>query len=210
MEIRILLADDHQVLIDGFKSIFERVDDIRVVGAANNGKEVLDFLSQKTVDVVLLDINMPVLNGVETCKRITKKYPEVKVIAVSMFDQQSYFKRMIQHGAMGYLLKDDSADEITHAIHTVMAGDRYVSTQLQDRLSSIDFLTRTNKAIFNVSPREKEVLELLSQGLTDQKIAEQLFISFHTVKTHRKNLLLKFDAKNGAELIKKALEKGHI
>ena len=210
MDIRVLLADDHQVLLDGFISIFEGIEDVEVVGAVKNGQEVLDFLEENQVDVLLLDINMPVLNGVETCKKVTRKHPNVKVLALSMYDQQSYLKRMVQHGASGYLLKDDSAEEIEKAIRVVTQGERYVSSQLQDRLTSIDFLARQNKTVFTVSQREKEVLELLSQGFTDQEIGDKLFILFHTVKTHRKHLLSKFNAKNSAELIKKALEKGHL
>ncbi|MDH3649772.1 MAG: response regulator transcription factor [Saprospiraceae bacterium] len=210
--IHLLIADDHQVLLDGFISIFDDIDDIEVVGTARNGQEVLDFLSDNETDVVLLDINMPVLNGVETCKQITKKYPHLHVVALSMYDQQSYFKRMIQYGAKGYLLKNDSVEEIERAIRQVMDGSRYISSQLQSMLSSVDFMAGNNKPRFGseISPRELEVLQLVAEGHTDQEIASQLFISHHTVNTHRKKLLTKFDAKNTAELIKKAMEKGVI
>jgi len=211
MSIRLFIADDHQIILDGFCSIFEVVEDIEVVGKGKNGKEVLTFLENNTVDIILLDINMPILNGVETCKMVNRDYPDVQVIALSMFDQQSYLKRMIQHGARGYLLKDDSATEIEQAIRTVYQGDRYVSSQLKDMLASIDFLLGSNKkGLIDISEREQQVLELLSEGLTDQQIGDKLFISFHTSKTHRKNLLSKFNAKNAAELIKMALEKGFI
>ena len=210
--IHLLIADDHQVLLDGFISIFDDIDDIEVVGTARNGQEVLDFLSDNETDVVLLDINMPVLNGVETCKQITKKYPHLHVVALSMYDQQSYFKRMMQYGAKGYLLKDDNVEEIERAIRQVMEGKRYVSSQLQSMLSSIDFIAGNNKPHFGseISSRELEVLQLVAEGHTDQEIASQLFISYHTVNSHRKKLLTKFDAKNTAELVKKAMEKGVI
>lgn len=207
--VRLLIADDHQVLIDGFKSIFDYEEGIHVVATALNGQEVLDHLKDIEVDVILLDINMPVLNGVETTKRITKKYPAVKVIALSMYDQQSYFKRMMQYGARGYLLKNDPIDEILIAISTVMQGQRYISEKLRDQLSSIEFLTGSKQDV-EISTRELDVLKLISEGMTDTEMAEKLFISSHTVNSHRKNLLSKFNAKNSAVLVKKALEKGLI
>lgn len=208
--IRLFIADDHQVLLDGFISIFDNISDILVVGTAHNGKEVLSFLSENEVDVILLDINMPVLNGVETCKKITKKYPNIKVVALSMYDQQSYFKRMIQYGAKGYLLKNDDTNEIENAIRKVMEGGRYVSSQMQSMMSSIDYIAGKKVSLMGaeISPRELEVLQLVGEGMTDQQIASKLFISFHTVNSHRKSLLLKLQAKNTAELVKKAMEKG--
>ena len=153
---------------------------------------------------------MPVLNGVETCKKITKKYPGVKVIALSMYDQQSYFKRMMQYGAKGYLLKNDGAELIEKAIRMVVSGGRFISPQLQSMLSSVDYLSGKAASLMGseISPRELEVLSHVASGLTDQQIASKLFISFHTVNSHRKNLLLKLDAKNTAELVKKAMEQG--
>lgn len=210
--IRLLIADDHQVLLDGFISLFDDVPDIEVVGTAKHGKEVLSFLEENEVDVILLDINMPVMNGVEACKKVSKKYPEIKVIALSMYDQQSYFKRMIQYGARGYLLKNDSAEEIEKAIRKVSDDGRYVSSQMQHALTSVEFISNNQKSkgVKDISERELEVLGLIADGGTDQEIAKQLFISFHTANSHRKNLLLKFDAKNTAELVKKAIEQGRI
>jgi len=210
--IRLLIADDHQVLLDGFISIFDDIEDIDVVATAHNGKEVLSYLKEHEVDVILLDINMPILNGVETCKKVTKLYPEVKIVALSMYDQQSYFKRMIQYGAKGYLLKNDNTSEIERAIRKVMDGGRYVSSQMQSMMSSIDYISGKKTSLMGteLSPRELEVLQLVAEGMTDQQIAKKLFISVHTVNSHRKSLLLKLDAKNTAALVKKAMEKGVI
>lgn len=210
--IRLLIADDHQVLLDGFISIFDTIDDITVVGMAHNGKEVLSYLEDNPVDAILLDINMPILNGVETCKKITKLYPEVKVVALSMYDQQSYFKRMIQYGAKGYLLKNDNSEEIEKAIRKVVDGGRYISSKMQSMLSSIDYISGNKASLMGseISPRELEVLSLVAGGLTDQQVASKLFISYHTVNSHRKSLLLKLDAKNTADLVRKAMEKGVI
>ncbi len=208
--IRLLIADDHQDLLDGFISIFDDIDDISVVGTAYHGKEVLDFLSENVADVILLDINMPVLNGVETCKKVTKHYPHIKVVALSMYDQQSYFKRMIQHGAKGYLLKNDSTDEIEKAIRKVHEGGRYVSSQMQSMTSSIDYIAGEKVSLMGaeITSQELEVLQLISERKTDLQIEGMLLISINRIKSYRKNLLLKFDAKTENELIKKAMKNG--
>ncbi len=209
--IRLLVADDHQILLDGFASMFESIEDLVVVGTATNGQEVLDFLKETKVDVILMDINMPVLNGVEACKKIKKKYNDIHVIALSMYKQPSYVKRMIQYGASGYLLKNDSIEEIDCAIRAVLNGEQYISQQLKFNLENWDFIrAKKNKPVFNVSSREIEVLQLLSKGHTDQEIAAKLYISFHTVNSHRKNLVAKFNAKNTAQLIRITMEKGII
>ncbi|MFT4568209.1 MAG: DNA-binding NarL/FixJ family response regulator [Saprospiraceae bacterium] len=208
--IRLLIADDYQVLLDGFNSIFDSIEDITVIGTAQNGKEVLEILKTSAIDVILLDINMPVLNGVETCKKLTKQYPGIKVIALSTYDQQSYFKRMMQYGAKGYLLKNDGAETIEKAIRMVITGGRFISPQFQNMLSSIDYLSGKKASLMGseIAPKELKVLNNIASGLTDLQIADKLFLSFRTVNSHRKNLLLKLDAKNTAELIKKAMERG--
>lgn len=209
--ISLLIADDHQVLLDGFIAIFDTVNDIEVVCTAHNGTEVLARLESHQVDVVLLDINMPVLNGVETCKKLTKKHPQTKVIALSMYDQQSYFKRMMQYGAQGYLLKNDTAEVIEAAIRSVHNGEVYVSEQMKAKLTSIDYLIGKNTGSDPViSDREREVLQLIADGCTDQEVADRLYLSHHTANSHRKNLLSKMGAKNTAELIKITMEKGII
>lgn len=207
--IKLLIADDHKVLLDGFLSIFEKVENIQVMGTANNGQQVLDFLKDQEVDIVLMDINMPVLNGVETCKKITKKFAAVKVIALSMYRQVSYIKRMKQNGAQGYLLKDDSSDTMIEAIQKVHEGEEYYSSQLKDILLNSVFQEKASKST-NVTKREKEVLEHIAKGLTNAEIGSKLFLSEHTIISHRKNLLSKFNAKNTADLVRIAMEKGII
>ncbi len=207
--IKILIADDHKVLVDGFVALFEKVDDFQVIGTVNNGKEVLNTLSTSEVDIVLMDINMPVLNGVETCKRISKKYPNIKVIALSMYREASFVKRMKQNGAKGYILKDDSADTIIEAIHEIYKGKEYYSDQLKNILYNQVFTKRSTNTTA-VTKREKEVLALIAEGMTNKEIGKKLFVSDHTIISHRKNLIEKFDAKNTAELVKLAIEKGII
>jgi len=207
--IKILIADDHKLLLDGFTSIFKSMPDLEVVATAQNGQEVLDLLEQTNIDVALLDINMPILNGVETCKKISRLYPDVKVIALSMYREASYVKRMRSFGARGYVLKDDSAEEIVEANRSVFANKEYYSKQLKDLI--FDSLFSSNKPEMPaVTRREKDVLQKISEGHSNRVIAELLFISQHTADSHRKNLLAKFNAKNTAELVRKAMEKGFI
>ncbi len=207
--INLLIADDHQILLDGFSSIFKSIDDIEVVCTAVNGADVLDKLKTNHVDVVLLDINMPELNGVQTCKKITSLYPDVKVIAITMIREPSYVKRMKAYGAKGYVLKDDSSDAIVEAIYSVYQGKEYYSDQLKEILFNSVFSNIPSTAL-SLTRREKEVLSLIAEGYSNKQIAAKLFISVHTVDSHRKNLLSKFNSKNTAELVKKAMERGML
>ncbi len=207
--IKLLIADDHKVLLDGFISIFEKEPDLDVVATAGNGIEVLSLLSTTEVEICLLDINMPELNGVQACKKIMKKYPHMKVIALSMYKQASFIKRMKQNGAKGYLLKDDTADELIEAIRTVHQGGEYYSKQLtQILMNNIFEIDEFNQD--SITKREKEVLVLMCEGFTNREISEKLFLSEHTVISHRKNLLIKLKARNSVEMVKIALEKGLI
>jgi len=206
--IKILLADDHKVIIDGLMATIAKHNDMKVVAFAHDGRQVLELLKDQDVDVALLDINMPELNGVEVCKKITKHYPQVKVIALSMYDAQSYVKRMHQYGAQGYLLKDDGADEVVSAIRTVYHGDSYYSPRVSQPDDQLHHIQGSLSQI--ISERELEVLGLIAEGYTNGEIAEHYFLSPHTVVTHRKTLLRKLSAKNSAELIKNAMEKGLI
>lgn len=209
--IDLLIADDHQVLLDGFQSIFQSIPDIQVIGTAHNGQEVLETVEINQPHVILLDIAMPIMNGVETCKRVHRKYPGIKIIALSMHDQTSYVKRMFQFGASGYLLKNDSAETIESAVRIVMEGEKYLSPKLEKQLgSSALFGESLPKSDEGITEREIDVLKLLANGYTDSEMADQLFLSKHTINSHRKRLLAKFNAKNSAELIKICIEKGLI
>lgn len=208
--IKILIADDHQVLLDGFISIFKDIEDISVVATAADGTEVLALLNNVSPDVILMDIKMPKLNGVETCKKVKKIYPSVKVVALSMHDQMSYIKRMFQFGASGYLLKNDSSDIIERAIRAVMSGKEFLSPQIEGVVRQAQLHQRRGGIAnpVSITDREKEVLEHLAEGLTDGQIGKKLFLSVHTINSHRKRLLSKFGAKNSAELVKICMEKG--
>lgn len=206
--IRLLIADDHQFLLDGFSSIVDSLDDMMIAATASNGKQVLSILENQDIDVVLLDINMPVLNGVETCKKIQKLYPSLKVIALSMHKKPSFIKRMIQYGAKGYILKDDPSSEIINGIRLVDEDGVYFSRRVNDIALSLSIPQGSD--LNNISDREIEVLQLISQGLTNHEIADQLHLSPHTTESHRRHLLTKLDARNTAELVRKGMEKGLI
>jgi len=207
--IKVLIADDHKVLLDGICSFFADSEDIRVVATARNGVQVIQILKEKDIDIILMEINMPELNGVETWKLIAKNNFNVKVIALSMYKQASYVKRMRSYGAKGYILKDDSADEMIKAIQTVHEGAEYYSHKLLGLM--ISNVLKPDKAEgICLTGREKDVLEMISVGLSNKEIAKKLILSVHTIDSHRKNLLMKFDAKNTAELVKKTMDKGLI
>lgn len=208
--IRVLLADDHKVLLDSMESMLESVEDIFCIGAVSNGQEVLSFLAKHTVDVILMDINMPLLDGLATTLRVKEDYADVKVIALTMLDQGSFIQQMLRNGASGFLLKNSGKDEVLNAIRAVSVGGQYLgpeATQLLiDNMKGESAMKRSFMP--QLTRREKEVLGHVSNGMSSQKIADELHISFNTVESHRKNLLTKFGARNGAELVRMAAERG--
>ncbi len=208
--IRVYIADDHQVLLDGLQTLLATVDDLTVVGVGQNGQEVLKFLKDHEVDVILLDINMPVLNGIETCKILHKDYPELKVLALSMYEKASFIQQMLKNGASGYILKNTGQDELVEAIRTVNGGGQYLSKVVSDTLmqSMMGKSALARQYIPEMTRREKEILTLIAKEYTTQEISDQLHISLNTVETHRKNLLSKFGVRNSVGLIKVALERG--
>ncbi|MCB0687429.1 MAG: response regulator transcription factor [Saprospiraceae bacterium] len=205
--IRILIADDHQVLLDGLESLLNAEEDIEVVAKCSNGEEVIHRLADSAIDLVLMDINMPRMNGIEAMEIILKKYPDIHVIALSMYKQPSYVNRMLNLGVSGYVLKDEGKKVILEAISSCMSGKQFISRQLQEILRN-----ERSKLPFNLAltSREKEVLKELGNGSNSKEISEKLFISFHTVRTHRKHLMQKFNVKNVTSLLSKARDMGII
>lgn len=210
--IRVLLADDHKVLLDGLQNLLADPDDITCVGTAANGSEVLGFLEHNPVDVVLMDINMPVMDGIETTRLVREKHPGVKVIALTMLEQGSFIQQMLKHGASGFLLKNSGKEEVLTAIRAVAVGGQYLGPEatqiLMQNMQGQNL--RRREFIPRLTRRENEVLKLVAQGMSTNDIAEKLFISFNTVESHRKNLKTKFGARNGAELIRMAAERGML
>jgi DNA-binding NarL/FixJ family response regulator len=206
--INILIADDHQLLIDGIKSTLAGIEDITVAAEVYNGFQVLEQLdSGLKVDVILMDINMPKLDGLACTKMVHKKFPEIRIIALSQYDEKRFVKQMIKNGAFGYLLKDAGKDTLVKAIRTVHGGEPYFCERLSLRLINMEMKMEDTKSLFpNLTEREVEILRLIGKEFSSQEIAEKLFISFHTVESHRANLMSKAGVKNTAGLIRWATE----
>jgi DNA-binding NarL/FixJ family response regulator len=205
MSVRILIVDDHPLVLEGLKSLLSESEGISVVGTAANAIDAIAFLKNNEVDIAFLDINLPDISGIELCKKVKDQFPEVKTLALSTFSERAYVSRMIQNGASGYLIKSSSKEEILEAIQQVRGGGYFMNVNFDQATSAsapktIPFLTR----------REKEVLILIAEGMTNPQIADKLFISVTTVNSHRQNLLMKFEVSNTASLIKLAAGLGLI
>lgn len=211
-KIRLFIVDDHPVVINGIQSAFQGHDQIQLVGSVLNGEEALHWLSEEDADVLLLDVNLPGKDGIELCRIIRKKYPELKIIGLTTFSEASFIAGMLRNGANGYLFKNASEEELTEAILTVHAGKRYLSDEVNEKL--ISKATQQSSArggfIPKLTRREKEVLELIVEECTTQEIADCLFLSVSTVETHRMNLIAKLNAKNVAGLVKNAIKFGLV
>ena len=213
MKIRILIADDHQLVIDGIKLMLDETEGLDCVATASNGKEALDILAEQPVDVMLLDMNMPVMDGLECCKRVTAEFPDVKILALSMVKEASLIKKMLESGAAGFLFKNAGKDEVIDAIHKAHQGEQVYSEEvLRVIMGSFGQKKSTPSPgmLPRVSRREKQVLNLIVYEKTTQEIADELCISPGTVETHRRNLLHKLDVRNTAGLVRVALEHGLV
>ena len=195
-----MVVDDHPMVLEGMQSMLTQISFVELIGLAANAFEAIEKLKQHTVDIVLTDINMPEMSGIDLAEKIKKEFPAVKVVAMSTFKERSYISQMIQHGAVGYLLKSASKDEIEEAILSVFEGRLYLSLDIN--MSNAEKLEIKNTPV--LSSREKEILLLIADGLTNPQMAAKLFLSPHTVDSHRKNLLTKFGVNNTASLIKVA------
>jgi DNA-binding NarL/FixJ family response regulator len=203
--IRLIIADDHPVIIDGIKLILEEEKGIQVIATAINGIELMKILDTMETDVILMDVNMPEMSGIEATQQIKNKHPEVKVLSFSQYAEKRFVKQMLKNGADGYLLKNAMVSEIVKAINIVYAGGIYLSEELPNFFA--DKPKRRSSDLFpELSKRELDVLKLICDEKSTNEIAELLFISSSTVETHRANLLLKVGAKNTAGLVKWAVE----
>ncbi|HUS02874.1 MAG TPA: response regulator transcription factor [Chitinophagaceae bacterium] len=202
--IRVFIVDDHPVVIEGIHSLLQNEKDIEWAGHAMNAASCLGFFINNIADVLLMDISMPEMDGVELCAVMSEKYPEVKILGLSTFNQGLYIKKMMENGASGYVLKNSSKEELIRAIQAVHEGNIFFSGEVGQALETYQKYSKTELPV--LTPREKEVLELISEGYTNPQIAEKIFLSPFTVDSHRKNLLAKFNVKNTAMLIKFAVE----
>jgi DNA-binding NarL/FixJ family response regulator len=202
--IRVFIVDDHPVVIEGIHSLLQHEKDIEWAGQAMNAQSCLGFFVGNTAHVVLMDINLPDISGVELCAVMKEKYPGVMILGLSTFNQGLYIKKMMENGASGYILKNASRDELLTAIHAVHEGSIFFSGEVGQALQEYQRSSKTELPL--LSRREKEILELIAEGFTNPQIAEKLFLSQFTIDSHRKNLLAKLNVKNTATLIKFAVE----
>jgi len=210
---RVLLVDDHAVLRQGLKVLLSQEADIQVVGEAENGREALERIAELQPNVVVTDISMPGLNGIETTRQLRRQYPEIKVVVLSMHADEEYVFQVLNAGAAGYVLKQSDSIEILTAIRAVLADGSFLSPMISQTV--IDGYIRNARnqdeqqdELTLLTPREREVLQLLAEGLSNREIAAQLSISVKTVETHRSNMMNKLEVKNKTELIKYALRRG--
>lgn len=206
--ISVIIADDHIIFRKGLRTILNEIPEIKVVAEASNGQELMHTLKSQQADIILMDIKMPVMDGLEATEKITQKYPDVRVIALTMHEEIGYFNKMIDAGAVGFLLKKTTKDELEKAINCVMDGDNYFS---QEFITSINKHTMPKKTVnINLSDRELEVLELICKGHSNIEISKMLGLSQRTIDGHRSRLFEKTGAKNAPNLVLFAVKNGLI
>lgn len=205
--IKVIIVDDHQVVLEGFIARLESEADINVIATASNGLEAIDTVRRYQPDVVLMDISMPIMNGIESTKLIKEEFPEIKVLMLTMHDNREYIMNVMQAGAVGYMLKEISAEKMVQAIKTVNLGSTYFCETTTQTLFTEQVIP-SHKKVNPLSRREEAVLKLVAQGHSSKKIAHLLNISYRTVETHRQNIKHKLDIHSTAELAKYAIDVG--
>ena len=207
--IKVILVDDHQILLEGLVTFLEAESDIEVAGLANSGKEALDLVTEKVPDILITDIEMPGMDGIELTAKVKEVLPETKILALTMYNEQGYIKDMLRVGANGYILKNSSKEEFVSAIRSVIEQGNYLSPEVMQNFIGSQ-KRKESPYGKKLSDREIEIVQLIANEFTTEEIAEKLHLSAFTVKTHRKNILLKLGLKNSAGLVKYALNKGLI
>jgi len=205
-EIHILLVDDHQLFLEGIKTMLDGYQEFKVIADANDGEEVFAKLKLYYIDIIILDIQMPRMNGMKTAEILKEKYPEIKILTLSMHNEKAFIEKMFFSGVDGYLLKNTTKEELVNAIRTICNGGKYFSPDIMSSILHPTVLSRNGSfAHPELSKREIEILALIARELSNPQIAEQLHLSIQTINTHRKNLLRKLNVKNTAGLVKYAL-----
>lgn len=207
--IRLILVDDHQIVLDGLKALLDDLDGFDCVATAENGQKALDLLQVFEVDVVLMDIDMPVMNGMEATRRIKKHHPKVKVISLTQHSERGMVRQLLDCGSDGYLLKNIAQDELADAIRKVNNGENVFSSEVALSLAGKAVEKNSNGVEVELTERELEILALIAEGLSSKQIGEKLFISPRTVDTHRTNLMNKLEIHNIAGLIRFAFKNGY-
>jgi two-component system response regulator NreC len=211
MDIKILLADDHKITRDGLKSMLESQKNMIVIGEAENGRQAVRLALDFAPDVIVMDINMPELNGIEATRQIIAELPDTKIIALSMYSDKRYVVGMLKAGVSGYLLKNCAFDELVSAITAVVGNQNYMSQKIADTVMK-DYAnileSKDSSPASTLTAREREVLQLIAEGLKTKDIALRIHVSVKTVETHRQQIMRKLNAKSVAELTKIALREG--
>lgn len=210
--IKVLIADDHNMFVEGLESILMDEEDIQVVAKCYEGNSIFPAVKENEIDVILLDINLPEVSGIEVCRRLHTENPQIKILALSMYNDESFVTEILKHGALGYILKNTGKKELVRAIKQVNDGQSYFSEEVTETIMK-SLLNQRQKGkqktlieTPKISRREKEVLELIVQEYTTQEIAEKLFISLKTVESHRRSLLTKLNVRNTAGLVRVTVE----
>ncbi|NOU45652.1 MAG: response regulator transcription factor [Bacteroidales bacterium] len=212
--IKLIIADDHQLVVDGLQSILNQLSGFKVITTVSNGKELLKTLEIVEPDIVLLDIDMPVLNGIETLKELKKRYPHIKIIILTMHEEKSLVKKMSDLGANGFIFKNVDKEELIKALENVNNGIPYFSVSLRNESINNDLVADAGlshdykKGL--LTEREIEIIKLIVEGLSNKEIADKLFISPRTVDTHRTNLMKKLEVNNVAGLVRYAIRNGFM
>ena len=211
MSIRVLLGDDHRIMREGLRSLLEKEPDIELVGEAEDGRSTLELASRLKPEVVVMDISMPDLNGIDATRKLLEKLPSVKVLALSMHTDQRFIEGMLRAGATGYLPKDCASEELIRAIRTVLSNQTYLSPSIADVVRR-DYLSQRREADISVSgvltEREREVLQLMAEGNNTKEIASRLQVSVKTIETFRQHIMQKLNLHSLAELTKYAIREG--
>ena len=210
MKIKLLIVDDHQLFREGLVNLLGDTEDIEIIGQASNGKEAIELAEKLSPEIIIMDIGMPVINGIEATIVLQKRYPEIKIIALSMHSEKHYVKEMLEAGASGYLFKNCTYQQLIEGIHMVYAGKKYLSDTITEVLIH-DYLGKTPdiKPILPeipLSTREIEVLKLYAIGKTTKEIADQIFVSIKTVGTHKQHILEKLELKSTTDMVKYAIK----
>lgn len=210
MSIRILLADDHKIFREGMHSLLEKEPNMDVIGGADNGKDTVKLAQELLPDVVVMDITMPDLNGIDATHQIRKKAPHTRVLCLSMHSERNFVLAMFKAGAAGYLLKDCAFEELTRAIYTVHSNKIYISPQIAHYIIDESLARASEKQVSStvLTPREREVLQLIAEGKSTKQIASRLHRSMKTIETHRRQIMQKLNIYSVAELTKYAISEG--
>jgi len=211
-KIQVLLVDDHTIVRNGLRSILENTDQVEVIGEASNGEEALEKIPLLKPQIILVDISMPGISGIELIKRVTKQWTNIRPIILSMHNDDAYILKSVEAGAYGYLLKDATRDEMLTALHAVKNGEKYFNASVASvivngylsQVHKVEKATESRKTL--LSKKEREVLRLLVEGMSSRQIADQLDLSVRTVDNHRANMMRRLQVHNAAELVKLALE----